>query len=120
MAFHKDFEYGSFPVYGGNPQEKPSDAEYSYAFRRWIPAYTEVDQETTYTPEFTRTPRTYHVTYLLDGQRTGSVLTKEFGELVSLRVDPVKDGFDFSGWSSEDVQILNRCFTMPAKDVMIY
>ena len=119
LAFHKDFEYGSFPVYGGNPQEKPSDAEYSYAFRRWIPAYTEVDQETTYTPEFTRTPRTYHVTYLLDGQRTGSVLTKEFGELVSLRVDPVKDGFDFSGWSSEDVQILNRCFTMPAKDVMI-
>ena len=119
VAYQSEFEFGTYPIYGGNAQVKPPDDEYSYTFRKWNPDYTEVSEDVIYRPEFTQIPNQYNVTYMLNGEQTGSVLTKSYGETVTLRDDPIRDGFIFSGWLSDDAEIKNRSFTMPAKNVII-
>ena len=119
VAWQKEYIYGSTPVYGGPGQEKPEDVEYSYAFSSWTPAISEVDGNAVYKPVFARTPKEYHVTYKLNGETYGSVLKKPFGETIMLSEDPQREGYTFSGWSSEDVLIENRTLIMPSKDIVI-
>ncbi|MBS5224256.1 MAG: InlB B-repeat-containing protein, partial [Lactobacillus gasseri] len=55
----------------------------------------------------------YTVTYKVDDQLYGKVDTYKFGEDVTLRDAPTKEGYTFSGWSE------TSGFKMPAKDVEI-
>lgn len=62
----------------------------------------------------------YTVTYYVNGQLWNADAQKyTVGQSVNVRPDFPKEGYQFSGWNSADVQIENRAFTMPAKDVII-
>ena len=62
----------------------------------------------------------YTVTYYVNGQLWNADAQKyTVGQSVNVRPDFPKEGYQFSGWSSTDVEIENRAFTMPAKDVII-
>ncbi|MCU0081137.1 InlB B-repeat-containing protein [Extibacter muris] len=55
----------------------------------------------------------YNVTYLIDGEPYGASESHEYNSNVTLRDQPVKEGYTFSGWQHPDN------FMMPAKDVVI-
>lgn len=59
------------------------------------------------------TPSTYTVT--VDGAVLGSY---SVGDVVTLTV-PVKEGYTFNGWNSEDVTITDNTFTMPEHNVVV-
>ena len=72
----------------------------------------------------------YTVTYLVDGKQTGETETYQYNQEVTVKVDAEREGYTFSGWSSEDVKenfiqkllsnsIAGRTFHMPAKNVVI-
>ncbi|WP_418269105.1 InlB B-repeat-containing protein [Hominenteromicrobium sp.] len=41
------------------------------------------------------------------------------GDKITVKSDPVREGYKFSSWRSEEVTIENDAFTMPAKDVVL-
>ena len=55
----------------------------------------------------------YTVTYKVDGAQIGEPETYKYGEAVTLREKPSKEGYTFNGWSYE------AGFKMPAEDVVI-
>ncbi|RHC45102.1 hypothetical protein DW841_26530 [Hungatella hathewayi] len=55
----------------------------------------------------------YTVTYKVDGEISGETESYEYGADVSLREEPVKEGYTFSHWSR------TTGFTMPAENVVI-
>ena len=72
----------------------------------------------------------YTVTYLVDGKQTGETETYQYNQEVTVKADAEREGYTFSGWSSEDVKenfiqkllsnsIAGRTFHMPAKNVVI-
>ena len=72
----------------------------------------------------------YTVTYLVDGKQTGETETYQYNQEVTVKADAEREGYTFSGWSSEDVKenfiqkllsnsIAGRTFHMPAKNVEI-
>ena len=61
----------------------------------------------------------YKVTYKIDGEQYGEVDTVEFGTEVTVRENPTKAGYSFSGWSTTDATVADGKFTMPDKDVTI-
>ena len=65
--------------------------------------------------------KSYTVTYNVDGKQYGAVDTVVFGKDVTLRTYTPAIGYDFSGWTSDDVTIAEGAtsFTMPAKNVII-
>ncbi len=65
--------------------------------------------------------KSYTVTYNVDGKQYGAVDTVVFGKDVTLRTYTPAIGYDFSGWTSDDVAIAEgaKSFTMPAKNVII-
>ena len=65
--------------------------------------------------------QSYTVTYNVDGEQYGAVDTVVFGNNVTLRTYTPAIGYDFSGWTSDDVTIAEGAtsFTMPAKNVII-
>lgn len=61
----------------------------------------------------------YKVTYKIDGEQYGEVDTVEFGTEVTVRENPTKADYSFSGWSTTDATVADGKFTMPDKDVTI-
>ena len=66
---------------------------------------------------------TYKVTYDLDGGEWTEA-TNEFPYEYKAKVDvvetvPTKEGYTFDGWTTTDVTVENKSFTMPAKDVTL-
>ena len=60
----------------------------------------------------------YNVTYKVDGKEVGTDVYN-FNSDVVIRPVPTKEGYTFSGWTSEDVTFNGTGFTMPAKNVVI-
>ena len=63
--------------------------------------------------------KSYTVTYKVDGQQVGEVETYNYGDPVTIRDKFVKEGYEVSDWSSNDVTFSNGSFSMPAHDVEI-
>ena len=61
----------------------------------------------------------YHVTYKVDGKDYGNTETYAFNSDVAIRPVPTKEGYTFSGWTSDDSAFDIRGFKMPAHDVTI-
>lgn len=61
----------------------------------------------------------HKVTYKIDGEQYGDVDTVEFGTEVTVRENPTKTGYSFSGWSTTDATVTDGKFTMPDKDVTL-
>ena len=66
------------------------------------------------------TPYKYTVTYILDGDQYEDVTSYEANDTVTVKPDPTKTGYTFSGWNpSSDIEINDdtNTFTMPAQNV---
>ena len=65
----------------------------------------------------------YKVTYDLDGGEwendTTYTYPKKYNEEVKVKADPTKEGYTFVDWTSEEVEVVNGKFTMPAKNVTL-
>ena len=59
------------------------------------------------------TRNSYDVTYKVDGAAYEGAESYRYGEQVSIKAEPVKEGYTFSGWS------ISKAFEMPARDVEI-
>ena len=103
-----DVAYGTIPTYDGETPTKAADAQYTYTFKGWTPAVSEVTSNVTYTAEYTTETNTYTVTWVnADGT------TLETDENVAYGTVPTYDGeaptkagdaqytYTFSGWSPE-------------------
>ena len=103
-----DVAYGTVPTYDGETPTKEADTQYTYTFKGWTPAVSEVTSNVTYTAEYTTETNTYTVTWVnADGT------TLETDENVAYGTVPTYDGeaptkagdaqytYTFSGWSPE-------------------
>ena len=104
--------YGTTPTYNGEAPTKTADAMYSYSFAGWSPNVSAVSENAEYTATFTITPKTYNVTYKVDGVIYGDVDTVAYGTTLTARDVPARDGYIFSGWSEIPE-------TMPDHDIEI-
>ena len=115
-------EYGTVPSYGANPT-KAADAQYTYTFAGWTPEVKTVTGNAKYQATYTKEANSYTLTYDLDGGEwendTTYTYTKKYNEEVEVKADPTKTGYTFAGWTSEEVEVVNGKFTMPAKDVTL-
>ena len=59
----ENVEYGKVPAYDGETPIKAADAQYSYTFKGWTPAVSEVTGDVTYTAEYIQKVNTYTVTW---------------------------------------------------------
>lgn len=63
----------------------------------------------------------YTITYKIDGEQYGDVESKNFGESITLRSEPSKTGYTFSGWTIkvDGVEVDSLPATMPAANIEI-
>ena len=102
---------------------READAEYTYTFAGWTPKIETVTGDATYQATYTKEANSYTLTYNLDGGKwendTTYTYTKKYNEEVEVKADPTKTGYTFAGWTSEEVEVANGKFTMPAKNVTL-
>ena len=61
----------------------------------------------------------YNVEYYVDGEKVGNTETYKAGTDVAIRDIPTKEGYTFSGWTSDDAAFNSSGFKMPARNVTI-
>ena len=102
---------------------READAEYTYTFAGWTPKIETVTGDATYKATYTKEANTYTLTYDLDGGEwendTTYTYPKKYNEEVEVKADPTKEGYTFVDWTSEEVEVVNGKFTMPAKNVTL-
>ncbi len=101
------YEYGSPVTMREVPKEK------GYTFSGWDREEDFAMPAENVVIEGTFSVNSYTVTYKVDGEVSGAVETYEYGREVSLREEPLKEGYTFSHWNQE------TGFTMPAENVVI-
>ena len=105
--------YGTTPTYNGETPTKDSTATTNYTFTVWSPAVGPIAQDTTYTAQFSESPRPYALAW--DGN--GGALSGDYTAAGSVAngasitaPTAARDGYAFEGWSPEFTG------TMPAAD----
>ena len=103
-------DYNNKPTKDPKDQaSKASDAQYTYEFAGWKlagtadtalvdPTTIAVVKDVTYIAVFKPITRQYTVTYYVDGEKQGDEETYNYGTLVKIRGNAVKEGHTFSGW----------------------
>ena len=119
----EDVPYGADPEYDGEEPTKAADAQYTYTFKGWTPEVKTVTGDATYQATYTKEANSYTLTYNLDGGKwendTTYTYPKKYNEEVEVKADPTKEGYTFADWTSEEVEVVDGKFTMPAKDVTL-
>ncbi len=111
----ENVSYGSIPQYSATP-EKPSDAQYTYAFSKWVDeagndaSLSNIDKNVTLTATFTSTLRSYKITF-----KNGEQVLKEddvnYGTLPAAPTEtPTKEAdaqytYTFKGWDKEIAEV---------------
>lgn len=73
--------YGTTPTYNGETPTKAANAQYTYTFKGWTPAVSEVKGNVTYTASYIRYIRFYRVTwYEADGTIRGNNPRAAYGD----------------------------------------
>lgn len=96
---------GEMPVYNGSePTKEPAtDDGYTYTFSGWEPEIVEVTAAATYTAKFTKSPKSYKITYKLDGGTLDSGDTDSYKhETAKTLPEPTKTGHKFEGWYTDN------------------
>ena len=92
----QELDYGE-TVAEPNTPARASDAQNSYVFSAWSPAFESVaTKSVTYEAQYTPSTRSYTITYDLGGSTETEVLT--YGAMPA-HADPSKSGSTFLGWS---------------------
>lgn len=97
---------GKTAVYGGTTPNKAADAQYSYAFSKWVTtvngsdeaALNNITSANTVFASFTPTLRSYTITWKKDSSTTIDTTTVDYG-LIPSHVAPTKTGCSFAGWT---------------------
>ena len=111
----ENVSYGSLPQYSATP-EKPSDAQYTYAFSKWVDeagndaSLSNIDKNVTLTATFTSTLRSYKIIF-----KNGEQVLKEddvnYGTLPAAPTEtPTKEAdaqytYTFKGWDKEIAEV---------------
>ncbi len=111
----ENVSYGSIPQYSATP-EKPSDAQYTYAFSKWVDeagndaSLSNIDKDVTLTATFTSTLRSYKIIF-----KNGDTVLKEddvnYGTLPAAPTEtPTKEAdaqytYTFKGWDKEIAEV---------------
>ena len=111
----ENVSYGSLPQYSATP-EKPSDAQYTYAFSKWVDeagndaSLSNIDKNVTLTATFTSTLRSYKIIF-----KNGDTVLKEddvnYGTLPAAPTEtPTKEAdaqytYTFKGWDKEIAEV---------------
>ena len=111
----ENVSYGSLPQYSATP-EKPSDAQYTYAFSKWVDeagndaSLSNIDKNVTLTATFTSTLRSYKIIF-----KNGDTVLKEddvnYGTLPAAPTEtPTKEAdaqytYAFKGWDKKIVEV---------------
>ena len=111
----ENVSYGSLPQYSATP-EKPSDAQYTYAFSKWVDeagndaSLSNIDKNVTLTATFTSTLRSYKIIF-----KNGEQVLKEddvnYGTLPAAPTEtPTKEAdaqytYTFKGWDKKIVEV---------------
>ena len=111
----ENVSYGSLPQYSATP-EKPSDAQYTYAFSKWVDeagndaSLSNIDKNVTLTATFTSTLRSYKIIFK-NGEQVLKEETVDYGTIPAApETNPTK-GYDsenhysFKGWDKEIAQV---------------
>ena len=110
VLFYEMYSYGQTP----DPSYevgKDSDAQYDYTFAGWSPALGPVTGDATYTATFTRTIRSYTITFVNEDGTTLYSEVLEYGQMPEYEGEtPTKAADDkytytFSGWTPEIVAV---------------
>ena len=111
----ENVSYGSLPQYSATP-EKPSDAQYTYAFSKWVDeagndaSLSNIDKNVTLTATFTSTLRSYKITFK-NGEHVLKEETVNYGTLPAAPTEtPTKEAdaqytYTFKGWDKEIAQV---------------
>ena len=111
----ENVSYGSLPQYSATP-EKPSDAQYTYAFSKWVDeagndaSLSNIDKNVTLTATFTSTLRSYKIIF-----KNGEQVLKEddvnYGTFPAAPTEtPTKEAdaqytYAFKGWDKKIVEV---------------
>lgn len=111
----ENVSYGSLPQYSATP-EKPSDAQYTYAFSKWVDeagndvSLSNIDKNVTLTATFTSTLRSYKIIFK-NGEQVLKEETVDYGTIPAApETNPTK-GYDsenhysFKGWDKEIAEV---------------
>ncbi len=93
-------KYGDTPEYTGETPTKAADAQYTYTFAGWRPEVSSVTGDVTYTAAYEATVNTYEITFSVNGVM--ETVTAAYGDTVAAPADPAVDGFDFTGWFTDE------------------
>ena len=111
----EDVSYGSLPKYSATP-EKPSDAQYTYAFSKWVDeagndaSLSNIDKNVTLTATFTSTLRSYKIIFK-NGERVLKEDDVNYGTLPAAPTEtPTKEAdaqytYTFKGWDKEIAEV---------------
>lgn len=102
-------KYGTTPIYQGDTPAKEADAQYSYSFSGWTPAFVPVTGNADYTAVYANTIRSYTVNFVNDDSAHTVLQSSKwnYGETPTYTSDtPTKEQsaeftFAFKGWSPE-------------------
>jgi uncharacterized repeat protein (TIGR02543 family) len=95
--------YGVMPEYTGDTPTKDATAQYTYTFNgKWLPEFTAVSEDATYTAQFDETVNKYKVTFM-DGEKKYFEKDVDYGSTVEQPKDPITTqvGVTFGGWFAE-------------------
>ena len=80
---------------------RPADEQYTYTFKGWDKEFTNIQEATTVTATYTQTLNKYSVVFKDYDGTVISSQTVEHGKDATAPADPVRDGFEFTGWDKE-------------------
>ncbi|MCR5462513.1 MAG: InlB B-repeat-containing protein, partial [bacterium] len=95
---------GDIPSYSMSNPTRSNDGGYSYTFIGWSPTITEINSNTTYVAQYSKTAINYDINYVLDeginNPNNPSSYNVDMDNITLL--EPTKNGYTFDGWYYND------------------
>lgn len=117
--------YGSSVVFGGVIPTRETTVAYSYTFKSWDKAVSNVTANATYKAVYDSTAITYEVVFK-NGSLVLSTQQVEYGRAATAPASPTREGYLFSGWDKSFSKIttdlvVNALFDLaPTHQLIVY